>query len=97
MVRMTLACVALLGTAAHADLYDDVEHLIRNGQYERARFYVKRVNDQPEQLNSQSLWLALRIERKLGDKVSEAGFAGQLRRRFAGTPEHQALMQGKYD
>lgn len=36
MVRMTLACVALLGTAAHADLYDDVEHLIRNGQYERA-------------------------------------------------------------
>ena len=36
VVQITLVCMALLGTAAHADLYDDVEHLIRNGQYDRA-------------------------------------------------------------
>lgn len=36
LVQLTLVCLALLGTAAHADLYDDVERLIRNGQYDRA-------------------------------------------------------------
>jgi type IV pilus assembly protein PilF len=46
---------------------------------------------------AESLWLAVRIERKLGDKVSESGYASQLRRKFAGSPEHQLLMQGKFD
>ena len=36
MVQVALVCMALLGTAAHADVYGDVEHLIRNGQYDRA-------------------------------------------------------------
>lgn len=36
MVRLMLASLALLGTTAWADLYNDVERLIRNGQYDRA-------------------------------------------------------------
>jgi type IV pilus assembly protein PilF len=47
--------------------------------------------------NAESAWLALRIERKLGDREGEARFAGQLRRRFQGSPEHQKLMQGQYE
>lgn len=47
--------------------------------------------------NSESLWLGVRIERKIGDRQAEAGYASQLRRKFAGTPEHQALLQGKYE
>jgi type IV pilus assembly protein PilF len=46
---------------------------------------------------AQSLWLALRIEHKLGDREAEARYSSQLRRKFAGTPEHQKLLQGAYE
>jgi Flp pilus assembly protein TadD len=36
MVKLIVASLVLLGTTARADLYDDVERLIRNGQYDRA-------------------------------------------------------------
>lgn len=35
-VHLVWAGLALLGSSAQADVYDDVERLIRNGQYERA-------------------------------------------------------------
>ncbi len=35
-VQLCLAGLALLGSAAWADVYDDVERMIRNGQLERA-------------------------------------------------------------
>lgn len=47
--------------------------------------------------NAGSLWLGVRIERKLGDRQAEASYSSQLRRKFAGTPEHQALLEGKYE
>lgn len=47
--------------------------------------------------NAESLWLGVRIERKIGDRQAEAGYSSQLRRKFAGTPEHQALQQGQYE
>jgi hypothetical protein len=45
--------------------------------------------------NAESLWLGVRIERKIGDRQAENGHASQLRRKFAGTPEHQALLAGE--
>jgi len=47
--------------------------------------------------NASSLWLGVRIERKLGDRQAEAGYSSQLRRKFADTPEHQALLQGNFE
>jgi len=44
-----------------------------------------------------TLWLAVRVERKLGEREAEARFSSQLRRRFPGTPEVQRLMQGQYE
>jgi len=73
------------------------EVLFRNRELERARFYVKRVNDQPEQLNAQSLWLQLRIERKLGQTGSVEDLALMLRRKFPQSPETQALDAGRYE
>jgi type IV pilus assembly protein PilF len=70
--------------------------LYRKGNYLEARKQLSNFHALRDPV-SESLWLAVRIEHKLGDKVSEAGYASQLRRRFAGTPEHQALMQGNYD
>lgn len=36
-VQICLAGLAWLGGLAHADVYDDVERMIRNGQFERAQ------------------------------------------------------------
>lgn len=47
--------------------------------------------------NAGSLWLGVRIERKIGDRQAEASYSSQLRRKFAGTPEHQALLQGNFE
>jgi len=47
--------------------------------------------------NAESLWLGVRTERKIGDRQAEASYSSQLRRKFAGTPEHQALQQGQFE
>ncbi|WP_026224559.1 type IV pilus biogenesis/stability protein PilW [Methyloversatilis thermotolerans] len=77
-------------------VYNLADLFYRRGNFIEARKYLSEFHAQQDPV-AESLWLAVRIERKLGDKVAEAGFASQLRRRFAGTPEHQALMQGNYD
>lgn len=68
----------------------------RNGRYEDARKFVGRVNRLVEP-SAESLWLAVRTERRLGDKNAEAGFASQLRRRFSASREYQSLQRGEYD
>ena len=47
--------------------------------------------------NAEALWLAVRIERRLGQRVAEQSYANQLRRRFPGSAEYQALQRGQYD
>ena len=49
------------------------------------------------QPSAESLWLALRVERRLGARAAELSYANQLRRRFPESPEFQALKRGQYD
>ncbi len=71
--------------------------LYRRGEYERARFYVRRVNGQPELQNAESLWLAARVERKLGNESGMRDLAQQLRDRFPQARETEALQRGRFD
>jgi len=73
------------------------EVLYRNAEYERARFYVKRVNSQPDQANAQSLWLQLRIERKTGNTSAVDDLSLQLRRKHPQSPETQLLDTGRFE
>jgi len=68
----------------------------RQGSLEDARKMVARYNKVSEP-TAESLWLALRVERKLGERVAETSYANQLRRRFAGSREYQLLQRGEYD
>lgn len=68
----------------------------KRGDYSGAKKFLGDLHRNIEP-NAESLWLGIRIERKIGDRQAEANYASQLRRRFAGTPEHQALLQGKYE
>src|SRR6185295_14991144 len=63
------------------------EVLYRRGEYERARFYIRRVNSQPDVANAQTLWLAARIENKLGNAQGVSEFGAQLRNRFPDSRE----------
>lgn len=93
----TLARAFELDPANPAIAVNLSEVLYRNGQFERARFYVKRVNDTPDQANAQSLWLQLRIERKLHNNVQVEELSQQLRRKYAQAPETKSLDAGRYD
>ena len=68
----------------------------KRGQLQTARELIKRFNKLIEP-TAESLWLALRIERKLGDRAAENALAVQLRRRFAGSPEYDNLLKGRFE
>ena len=73
------------------------EVLYQRGQYERARFYVRRVNLDPDLLTPQSLWIGARIENKLNNSSGVAILGQQLRDRFPETAEARAFEKGRFD
>lgn len=77
-------------------LYHLADLSYKHNNYNTAQNLINALHDQ-QQPNAESLWLALRIERKLGDRLAEAKFASQLRRNFAGSKEQQLLSQGQYE
>jgi len=93
----TLARAFELDPASPAVAMNLADVLYRTGQWERARFYVRRVNSKPEQSNAQSLWLALRIERRLSNSVAVEEYGQQLHRLYPQSAEAQALDNGRFD
>jgi len=68
----------------------------RQGNVDEARRFISRYNKLVSP-SPESLWLALRIERKGGERAAEQGYANQLRRRFPNSAEYQSLQRGQYD
>ncbi len=73
------------------------EVLYRRGDFERARFFVRRVNSVPAIASAQTLWLAARIENRLGNRSGVDNFGDQLRRRFPDARETTDFNQGRFD
>lgn len=46
---------------------------------------------------AESLWLGVRVERRLGDREQEAAYGLQLRKRFPDAPETRRLQAGQYE
>jgi type IV pilus assembly protein PilF len=66
-----------------------------NGDYAGAKSYFLRFSQASGELTSEQLWLAIRIERKMRDRNSEASYTLQLRKRFPASRETQLLTQGE--
>ncbi len=77
-------------------MYYLAEVLYRQNDLDKARFYVTRLNQQTEP-SAAGLWLAIKIERKRGDRLSEEVLAGQLRRRFPDSREALAYQRGEFN
>lgn len=71
--------------------------LVRKGDLERARFHLQRLNSRPEFVNAQTLWLAARVEHRLGNAVALRSLGQQLRERFPQSPETLRLERGQFD
>ena len=67
--------------------------------YQRAGFFVSRLGKTAklESLTADVLWLAIKVQRKLGDAGAEAGLATQLRRHHSASPEYAAYLHGAFD
>jgi type IV pilus assembly protein PilF len=76
-------------------LYGMADWSYDSGDYAGAKSYFLRFSQGSGELNAEQLWLAVRIERKMRDRNSEASYALQLRKRFPTSRETQLLMQGE--
>lgn len=68
----------------------------RNKRYEDARDWVKQLHTKM-QPTAETAWLALKVDRKLGDREGESRNLGILRRNFRDSIEYQQMLRGEFD
>lgn len=76
--------------------YNLAHLLFVRGDMPRAQFYIRRLNNS-ELANAESLWLGIKVERKLGDKLAMAQLAEQLKKRFPRSHETASFEKGSFD
>jgi len=69
----------------------------QRGNLDESRIYLNEVMKQVDSPTAEALWLGLRLERKLGNRGAESGFAAQLRGRFPTSPEYQEFLKGQFE
>jgi len=70
--------------------------LYQRGDYLNARFYMTRVIQQ-DLLTAEVLWLAIKIERKIGNDAALNSLSAQLRKRYPDSTEYSLLQRGSFD
>jgi type IV pilus assembly protein PilF len=76
--------------------YNLASLLYRRGDYTRSQFYIRRLNNS-DQANAETLWLGVKVERRLGDQVAMKQLGDQLRKRFPQSREATAFARGAFD
>lgn len=70
--------------------------LFQRGEMMRSQFYVRRLNNS-ELANAESLWLGIRVERKLGNRDAVEQLSAQLKKRFPQSRESSAFERSAFD
>ncbi len=70
--------------------------LFRRGDLVRAQFYIRRLNN-TEFANPESLWLGIKVERRLQNVDVVKQLSEQLSKRFGQSKEMQWLEKGSFD
>jgi type IV pilus assembly protein PilF len=70
--------------------------LYRRGDFKRAQFYIRRLNN-GELANSETLWLGIKVERRLNDEVAMNQLGEQLKKRFGQSREAAAYDRRAFD
>jgi type IV pilus assembly protein PilF len=77
-------------------LYSLADIAYARGSFAEAKTYLARASKVTAP-SAELLWLGVRVERKLGDRNSEASYGVQLRKNFPESKEARALIAGQYD
>lgn len=62
----------------------------------RAQFYIRRLNSS-DFANAESLWLAAKIEKRLGNNQGVLQLGDRLKKRFSGSPELALFERGAFN
>lgn len=76
--------------------YNLARVLYQRKDFPRAQFYIRRLNN-TELANAESLWLGVRVERRLNDQVAMRQLGDQLKKRFGQSREAAAYDRGAFD
>lgn len=68
----------------------------RRGELTKAQFVIRRLNNS-EQANAESLWLGIKIERRMNNPQAAEQLAQQLQRRYPRSKEWAAHQRGAFD
>ncbi len=70
--------------------------LYERADYVRAQFYTRRLNN-GDYANAETLWLGIKVERRLNDTVAMQQLVGQLKRRFPQSRELASFERGVFN
>lgn len=70
--------------------------LYRRGEFTRAQFYIRRINNS-EFANAETLWLGVRVEHRMNNREAMQQLAEQLKRRYPQSRELVAFEKGAFD
>lgn len=70
--------------------------LYKRENFVQSQFYVRRLNNS-EMANAESLWLGIKVERRLENREAMAQLAGQLKKRFPQSQEASAFDRGAFN
>jgi type IV pilus assembly protein PilF len=70
--------------------------LYQRNDFVRAQFYARRLNNS-DLANAESLWLGIKVERRLENREAMLQLAGQLRKRFAQSSQLAAYDRSAFD
>ena len=76
--------------------YNLANILYRRGDYTRSQFYIRRLNN-TDLANSETLWLGVRVERRLNDEVAMRQLGDQLKKRYSQSREAALYERGAFD
>lgn len=69
----------------------------RKGNLDEARRTINEILKAMDPPPPEALWLALRIERKMGNRNAEGALAAQLRGRYPASKEYQDFLKGNFE
>jgi type IV pilus assembly protein PilF len=76
--------------------YNLASLLYERADYTRSQFYIRRLNNS-EYANAESLWLGIKVERKMNNQLQVEQLADQLKRRFPQSGELSSYERGVFN
>lgn len=68
----------------------------QRGDFVRAQFYMRRLNNS-ELANAESLWLGIKVERRMENREAMAQLGAQLKKRYPQSREYLAFERGAFN